>query len=439
MKKRVINKQKVFIFVSIIFIIFCIIFYGFRFIYYYRKFNRKSETGETIQLLSNAIRTNNQTVTIGDGLYSIGSEYIFKGKQVNNYVMYSGILWRIVKINNDGSINLVTENIINEFMWGTDNSEYSNSQVRKWLNKTTNNTGIFYKNLYNPEEYLKNTTLCLDKISNIGNSKCNKILTDDIVGMLSVNDYTNSIVDEETYLNIDDEYWLSSLALENNAWFVDFDKISKTVITDAYGVRPTVTLNSTVYFENGDGTLENPYTIGYNDGLSIGRYVNLDGHLWIVYETDNDNVRLALAGYINEGGLSYKFGNTNNYSITSNESLGYYLNNNFYEALSYKDLIISNDWYIGEYNNDFVNVYNEKVLAKVGLYNIADIKLNNDTKNYYLLTKGSDNKVFGFDMSGYLFESSTTQNRHIKPAITIKKTKILSGNGTIDNPYVLEV
>ena len=29
--------------------------------------------------------------------------------------MYSGLLWRIVKINNDGSINLVTEDIVNEF------------------------------------------------------------------------------------------------------------------------------------------------------------------------------------------------------------------------------------------------------------------------------------------------------------------------------------
>lgn len=438
MKKRVINKQKVFIFISIIFITFCILFYGFRFVYYYRKFNKKTESGETIQLLSSTIRTNNPNVTIGDGLYNVGSEYIFKGKNVNNYVMYSGLLWRIVKINNDGSINLVTEDIMNEFMWGTEKSKYDTSQVRNWLNKTEDNTGIFYKNLYNPNEYLKNTTLCLDMVSNIGSSTCKEMLTDDIVGMLSLSDYTNSIVDDETYLNIEDEYWLSSISSEGNAWFVDFDKISKTVVTDAYGIRPMITLDSTVYFEKGDGTKENPYTIGYNDGLSIGRYVSLDGHLWIVYDVDNNNVRLALDGYINEGKMNYKFGNNNNYSITSQESLGYYLNNDFYNALSYKDLIVSNDWYIGEYSDDYTNIYKEKVLAKVGLYNIADIKLNNDTKNYYLLTKGTDEKVFGFDMSGYLFESSTTQKRLIKPAITIKKSKILSGNGTLNDPYILE-
>lgn len=438
MKKRVINKQKVFIFISIVFITFCIVFYGFRFVYYYRQFNKKTESGETIQLLSSVIRTNNPNVTIGDGLYNIANEYIFKGKNVNNYVMYSGLLWRIVKINNDGSINLVTEDIMNEFMWGTENSKYNTSQVRTWLNKTEDNTGIFYKNLYNPEEYLKNSTLCLDTISNIGSSICKDMLTDDMVGMLSLSDYTNSIVDDETYLNIEDEYWLSSLSSEGNAWFVDFDKISKTIVTDAYGVRPTVTLNSTVSFESGDGSKENPYTIGYNEGLSIGRYVNLDGHLWIVYEVDSNNVRLALDGYINEGNLSYSFGTNNNYSITTQGSLGYYLNNDFYEALSYKDKIVSNDWYIGEYNDDYTNVYKDKVLAKVGLYNLADIKLNNTTKNYYLLTKGKDSKIFVFDMSGYLFESSTTQKRFIKPAITIQKSKILSGNGTQSDPYVLE-
>lgn len=438
MKKRVINKQKVFIFISFVFIAFCVIFYGFRFVYYYRKFNKKTENGQTIQLLSTTIRTNNETTTIGDGLYGVGNEFIFKGKNVNNYVMYSGILWRVVKINNDGSINLVTEQIMNEFMWGTENNNYNTSQVRNWLNNNGENTGVFYKNLYNPENYLKTNLLCLDIVSSLTNFKCDSNLTDDYVGMLNVNDYTNSIVDDDTYLNINNEYWLSTMVDSENAWFVDFDKLSKSTILDSYGIRPTITLNSTVYYESGDGTKDNPYKIGYNDGLSIGNYIKLGTDNWIVYEVNSDSVRLALADYYNNGNSSYNFGNTNNYSIATTGSLAYYLNNNYYESLTYKDLIISNDWYVGEYNNDFTNIYNDKVLAKVGLYNIADIKLNNDTKNYYLLTKGSDGKIFGFDMSGYLFESSTTQNRLIKPAITIKKNKIANGSGTLSDPYILE-
>lgn len=439
MKKRVLNKQKVFIFISVIFITFCVLFYGFRFIYYYRKFHKKSDNGQTIQLLSETIRNNNEVVTIGDGLYSVSNEFIFKGVAVNNYLMYSGLLWRIVKINNDGSINLVTDKIMNEFMWGEEGSNYNNSQIRKWLNKSDDNTGIFYKNLYNPETYLKSNLLCLDAVSNLSSFKCEKTLTDDYVGMLNVIDYTNSIVDTETYLNINDEYWLLTMSDSSNAWFVDSDKISKTTIKDSYGIRPTITLNATVSYESGDGSINNPYKIGYNEGLSLGSYVKLGTDIWIVYEINNDNIRLALYNYVNNGNASYNFGSNNVFSITTTGSLGYYLNNNYYNSLSYKDLIINNDWYIGDYNNDFTNIYKDKISAKVGLYNIADIKLNNDTKNYYMLTSGSDNKVFAFDMSGYMFESAPTQNRLIKPAITIRKNKIVSGNGTLSNPYILEV
>ncbi len=438
MKKRVIDKQKIFIFISILFISFCIIFYGFRFIYYYRKFNRKTDTGQTIQSLSNVIRSSNTLTTVGDGLYEVGNEFIFKGKNVNNYVMYSGLLWRIVKINSDSSITLVTEKNMNEFMWGKEKSNYETSQVRKWLNKTDDNTGIFYKHLYSPETYLKNNIVCLDTVSSVSNFKCEKTITDDFVSLLNVNDYINSIVDEETYLTIDDEYWLATIADSENAWFVDSDKVSKSSILDSYGIRPTITLNSLVAFEKGSGTLDDPYEIGYNEGLSLGSYVKLGSDIWIVYEINNDNIRLALDGYYSNGDISYHFGNTNNYSITSQENVGYFLNNEYYNSLSYKDLILSNDWYIGSYDGDFTNIYNEKVLAKVGLYNIADIKLNNDTKNYYLLTKGTDDKIYGFDLSGYLFESTISQNRLIKPAITIKKSKVISGNGIKSDPFVLE-
>ncbi|MCI8778128.1 MAG: hypothetical protein HFI86_06315 [Bacilli bacterium] len=438
MKKRVLNKQKLFIFISIIFISFCILFYGFRFIYYYRKFNKKADNGQVIQLLSTTVRSNNEPVTTGDGLYSVGSEFIFKGASVNNYVMYSGLLWRIVKINNDGSINLVTDKNMNEFMWGTTGANYNSSEVRKWLNENGDNTGIFYQNLYNPKTYLKTSMLCLDTVSNISNFKCDKTLTDDYVGLLSVIDYTSSIVDEQTYLNINDEYWLSTMVDSSNAWFVDSDKISKTKITDSYGIRPTITLNETVSYESGDGTINNPYKIGYNDGLVLGSHVKLGNDIWIVYEINNDNVRLALSGYVDRGNATYKFGSSNIYSPTTTGNLGYYLNNNLYENLPYKDLIINNDWYIGSYEDDFTNIYKDKVTAKIGLYNIADIKLNNETKNYYLLTGGTDSKVFAFDMSGYLFESGSTQNRLIKPAITIRKSKVVSGTGTLNDPYILE-
>ena len=47
--------QTIFCFVSLIFIIGCCIFYGSRLIKYYKIYNPKSESGEAIQLISNAL------------------------------------------------------------------------------------------------------------------------------------------------------------------------------------------------------------------------------------------------------------------------------------------------------------------------------------------------------------------------------------------------
>ena len=48
-----------------------------------------------------------ETVTSGDGLYASGNAYIFRGENVNNYVKLDKSLWRIVKVNSDGSMVLI--------------------------------------------------------------------------------------------------------------------------------------------------------------------------------------------------------------------------------------------------------------------------------------------------------------------------------------------
>ena len=51
-------------------------------------------------------------VTNGNGLYNIYSNYYFRGDNVNNYIIFDGILWRITKVNNDGTIKEIdTKNV----------------------------------------------------------------------------------------------------------------------------------------------------------------------------------------------------------------------------------------------------------------------------------------------------------------------------------------
>ena len=41
------------------------------------------------------------------GLYEVNGEYIFKGKDVNNYISFGGLLWRVIKIDENGNLRVV--------------------------------------------------------------------------------------------------------------------------------------------------------------------------------------------------------------------------------------------------------------------------------------------------------------------------------------------
>ena len=84
-KKRKLNWQKIFNLISFTFILACIIFYGTRFIRLYLQNNKKEE----IKVLADNIKHNNE-----GNLKNINSDYYVTGKEVNNYVKYSNILFK---------------------------------------------------------------------------------------------------------------------------------------------------------------------------------------------------------------------------------------------------------------------------------------------------------------------------------------------------------
>ena len=149
----------IFMLFSIIFIISCFIFYGNRLFKYYRIYNPKPENGEKIALLSNSITENSSIVSDGDGLYRLSGSYIYKGIEVNNYLKFSGYLFRIIKINGDGSIRLILDNEINYLKYDMNSTDYLKSDVHKYVND------IFLKTL--DTEKLVKTSICLDKVDDL--------------------------------------------------------------------------------------------------------------------------------------------------------------------------------------------------------------------------------------------------------------------------------
>ena len=103
MKK--INFQKIFCFISFLFILSCCIFYGTRFIKLYLE--NKEKLNIEKNTLVKVIRENNKE---SDNFKEInGSEYYVNNSD-NNYLLYSNLLWRIIKINEDNSITVISEN-----------------------------------------------------------------------------------------------------------------------------------------------------------------------------------------------------------------------------------------------------------------------------------------------------------------------------------------
>ena len=111
----------------------------------------------------------------------------------------------------------------------------------------------------------------------------------------------------------------------------------------------------------------------------------------------------------------------------SESSLKEYLNTTYLDSLTYKDKIVSSDWYVGEYNDSIEDIKKEKVNAKVGIPNIIDIHFNSSVNGYYTSTTNNEN-VWTYENP--LRPGKVTTYRSIRPCITISKdTKLTYADG----------
>ena len=77
-------------------------------------------------------------VTEGDGLYKDEYEngrYFYKGVNPNNYITFNNETWRIISVENDGTIKIMRNESIGNQIWDSDGSnEWENSDIKTYLN-----------------------------------------------------------------------------------------------------------------------------------------------------------------------------------------------------------------------------------------------------------------------------------------------------------------
>lgn len=430
-----------FLLISFLFLGSLLVTYGYRFIHFYQASHNSSQ--ESISL-SDKILSSSNLVTSGDGLYFDQNKYVYKGNVENNYVYYSNRYFRIVRIEEDGSALLITDDIETSLVWNYKENDYKTSTIRNFLNDNElENAGIFYKSLENPDLYIKASNYCIDKVDG-ENLTCEDTVTDK-VGLLSIQEYMDAYANK-SYLNIGKYWWTSNASLDGHVWYVFNEgginfKSNNFEAYYAYGVRPVITIKPDVNYVSGDGTKENPYRITQPESkLTIGSYVNFSDSIWRVLDITENDIRLAKDEVltINDEIVTRNFSSVSNtYNPNDVGSLAYYLNHSYLDTLSNNHLLVDAIWYNGNYgtNYNYQNVYHSTVNAKVGLISVGNL-FGSTTSSYVTMTGMNDDLVYAVSEQGSLFTSDIESQLAIKPVIAIQKSVgILEGNGTKENPF----
>lgn len=432
--------------VSLVILIGLCCFIGGRSIYYYSM--QHAQETQMANMLSTIIKKNNPTVEDGDGLYQIKNEYVFKGKEVNNYVMYSNRLFRIMRVNEDNSVKLISSDNQTVLIWGNE-SEYASSNVYRYMNPQENveHTGILYDSFNQPNVYLDITPWCEGKVQ--GNSlDCEKNNQDDFVTLLTIEDYI-AANGKDSYLNDGKATWLLGLDEEgSNLYLSKSGSVAPANNDDGFGIKPVITIKNNIDVVSGDGTKDNPYQLEPNDQLGyINRYVKLGEDVYRIYQVEDQMLHLSLDHYLQVDGQDYEdnySNSTTEFDITDRNNIGYYLNRTYLNSLSYQDQLQECTFYTGEISDeigfDYLNVFQNQIVSKVGMLNMIDLKLNSQLDDYYLMntTSSLGEIALVHSVTGELREEVTKEEKKIVPVVCILKDQIKSGNGSIDTPYMME-
>ena len=204
----------------------------------------------------------------GDATKSIDGlpTYYFRGNVTNNYVRFSNHLWRIVRINEDGSIRLILDGSIND-NFHQQLYDYSNNpmktEIDNWYNNNIGNNQD-YDNLIETADFCEkelNFSFVCD--SNPIKLKVGTITVDELkYSGMSLNGKSDN-----SYLASNGSFWtMSSLDAQFPTTILYFSTMSGIQVAEVQNnysasIRPVINLNSNVISISGNGTSSNPYIV----------------------------------------------------------------------------------------------------------------------------------------------------------------------------------
>ena len=232
--------------------------------------NTSASATETSNNLS-GFKPNNLLNTTNNSLNNVSE--IENSVDVNNYVSYSGMLWRVVSINSDNTIKLVTNEVVSSMCWTEDfEIEYVDSEIRNWLINT------FLPTLDNYDKFLVDHDWDYTSYSSFPTTKLTPSNTvTEKVGLLNIYEYMMtggvgraSASSNTTFLK--NNFWTMSPSGTSGFWVLTSDTVGEYARVyppmEEDGVSPSIVLSSSVLIGDvdgdgnaGNGTASEPYEI----------------------------------------------------------------------------------------------------------------------------------------------------------------------------------
>ena len=415
---------------------------------------------------------NNGTIDTSD------SEQTFiTGTNPNNYIWYSGKLWRAVSIDpSDNSVKLVTQwNISNIPYNAKDNTAFQGSYMEQWLNDTS--VDGFLGNLREPDKFIKTDSVWNATLTTATTKPEKTTMITDAVGLLNIYECTMSYKNASSstgYLNNSLNWWTLtpySTSLVRYVYSYGFGPIDSPA--NSFGSRPSINLKSAVKIIDGDGTVDNPYRLqGDNDSptgalLSArysGEYISFgtgENNLYrIVSHENGTGTKITSALPIKDSGSYKKLAFGRNVTFSKDNTIGTFLNSDYLTSGTYLtrdqvNMIEDNTtWYLGtvgiganyklaKYQDATgSNLTTSTTTAKIGLLRLGELMAGQFDKNgnnasYWTLTPYSTSYVY-YVSSDRVRSDNPGTSYGSRPSMNLKSTvKIVSGTGTKSSPFVL--
>ena len=223
-----------------------------------------------------------------NGLYKVttdnGTTSVFRGIVENNYVLFASKIWRIIRVNEDGTIRMIISSFVDNYSYAS-SSNASITKMRYNESKIKNKIDSWYNsNLKTKESSIANSTFC-DEFKVSWNSNFNykniaTIYSSYTSTMNCKNPFTEKIglitYDEANFAGLHYssacsncylKYGTSTMSISGyNGWHGKIWFISDTVKLETENPGngtakyPVISLNANVEV-TGNGTSSNPYKI----------------------------------------------------------------------------------------------------------------------------------------------------------------------------------